>query len=96
MALQKTVTTSSGVDLTDAYHKVTKTRWRQDKPTVLRFELCTYPSSTESDNGLPAADEKSYVMSGFNKAGDNALTQVYTWLKDPANGTGFDTGTTDV
>jgi hypothetical protein len=98
MALQKTVTAASGVALTDAYHKVTNLRWKDDQPDRVRFDLCTYPGSTEADAGAVPADKKSLTMTGFNKdhGTDGIHKQVYTWLKDVANAQGFDTGTTDV
>ena len=98
MALQKTVTTKSGVALTDAYHKVTNLRWGSKNEGRVRFELCTYPSSAEANSGDPEVEKKKLLMTGFDKnhGTDNMHKQVYTWLKDAANLQGFDTGTTDV
>jgi hypothetical protein len=97
MSLQKTVTTRSGISLTDAYHKVTNLKWSAAGDAQLMFDVCTYPSSVEADAGQEPADKKQYSMDSFDKSHvDNAHKQVYAWLKDAANGAGFDTGTTDV
>jgi hypothetical protein len=98
MALQKTVTTASGVQLTDAYHKITHLRWDEAHPDRVRFTLCSYVGQAQADAGDPPVEKKEYALLSFDKAHvtDNIHTQAYDWLKDPISQSGFDADTTDV
>lgn len=88
MALQMTVSIS-GVEVTDAYHVVSRTAWVMGGGE-LHFELATFKDAAaanayETDPRTaagPLGTKKYRTSAGtYAKGGDNAHKQAYTYLK---------------
>jgi hypothetical protein len=85
MALQKTIALSS-VQVANAYHQVLRVASGRDG--ALAIKLGTFRSQTEATaykvdpkTADPPLKVWAYTLTAFDKAGANAHTQAYTYLK---------------
>lgn len=76
MALQKSITTPQGVDLSTAYGKITGFGWNGDK---LAVSFSWFTSSAARHANKQAIDLKRYSMA--LPAGGDMRTQIYDYLK---------------
>ena len=74
MALQKTVTTPHGIEVTDAYHRIEYVQIVNK--TSLVYHVRTYKDNSD----LPFFEEK-VLQSDYDITGDNPIAQAYTHLK---------------
>lgn len=74
MAIQKTVTTNSGFDAVDAYHRVSDIRF--DTKQVISFNVSSFKTSSEASSFSVSGYQCEYDLEGANP-----YTQAYTYLK---------------
>lgn len=74
MAIQKTVTTVSGLDAVDAYHRVDAIRF--DAKQMISFNLNSYKAADEA-----AAFQITGYQCQYDLDGANPYTQAYNHLK---------------
>lgn len=74
MALQKSVTTSYGIEVIDAYHRI-------EYVQIVNKTSLVYHVHTYKDNsGLPFFNE-TILQTDYDISGDNPIAQAYAHLK---------------
>lgn len=74
MAFKKTASTTYGIDVADAYHRVEDVKIVSK--TVITYAVRAYKDNT----GVAFFDEK-HMISGYDIAGKNPIAQAYAHLK---------------